>query len=292
MSFQIDTGFVKQYHDVIERRLQQMGSRLRGAVRVESQQGEEQFWEQIGAVEAVEFTERHGDSPLMSTPHLRRRVTLRQYDVGDLIDKMDKVKMLIDPTSTYVMNFTDALSRKIDDTIISAFSGTAFTGKAGTTQTSFLAANQVAVSYGGADSNITVNKLLKAREILTAAEANMDEPLYVYCSASQISALLRSTQVTSSDYNNVRALVAGEVNTYLGFTFIRGQRGAIDGSNVRTVLAWAKSGVMAAFGQDITTEIAVRPDKRFSAYAYASLSVGATRMQEEKCVEIACDEDL
>jgi hypothetical protein len=294
MSFQIDTAFVKQYHDTIERLLQQRGSKLRNLVRNESQHSEEQFWEQVDKVEAAEVTDRHGDSPLMETPHARRRVTLRQFEVGELIDNFDKVKMLIDPTSVYVQNFVDALGRKVDDEIIDKMLGTAFTGKSGGTSTAFDTTNmQVAVNFGGADSNLTINKLIEARKKLLENHNDPEmQPWYIAVSANNLASLLKTTQVQSADYNTVRALVRGEIDTFLGFKFVHTERLLANAGNVRRVLAWVKDGVMLSVGKDITTEVARRADKRFSWYAYACASFGAVRMQEKKVVEILCDEDL
>lgn len=292
MSFQIDTAFVKQYHDNVERLLQQMGSKLRSAVRVESQKGEEAFWEQIGSVSAQEVTSRHADSPLMSTPHDRRRVTLRTFDVGDMVDDFDKVKMLIDPTSVYVQNFVDAISREMDKEIIRATFDTAFTGKSGGTSTTFPAGNIIAVDFSttGTNTNLTINKLIEARRLLLS---NFNEAgrktWYVACSANNLMSLLKSNQVQSADYNTVRALVRGEIDTFLGFKFITSEFLQATGNN-RKVQVWVEDGILMSLGKDIVTRVAERPDKRFSVYAYACAQFGATRMQENKVVQILCDE--
>jgi Phage capsid protein len=294
MSFQIETAFVKQYHDVIYMLLQQKGSRLRGSVRSETQNSEASAWEQIGPVEATEATDRHGDSPLISTPHARRWVTMRQYEVGDMLDNFDKVKLLIDPTSSYVQNFVNALGRKIDDTVITAFRATVQAGKNfGDTSYAYDSTNQdIAVTFGGANSNLTVNKLIEARTRLLKRHVDPSDEFYVYASAQNVGAMLKVQQVTSSDYNTVRALVNGEIDTYLGFKWIIGQRAPLDTNSVRDVYCWVKSGMLMAMGKDISTRVAERPDKRFSTYAYAALTVGAVRMEEFKVVTIRCDETV
>lgn len=43
---------------------------------------------------------------------------------------------------------------------------------------------------------------------------------------------------------------------------------------------------MLALGKDIMTRVAERADKRFSWYAYAMAMFGATRMQENKVIQI------
>lgn len=309
MSFQVDTAFVKQYHDNVEFLLQQKPSRLRSAVRVESQNGEEAFWEQIGTQSMSEVSVRYGDSPQNDTPHARRRVTLRQFDQGDFIDNFDKVKLLIDPSSSYVQAMTYAANRQIDDVIIgrsadvgvddttvnSGFFGTAYTGKAGTTTVSFpTSTNQIAVDYSttGTNSNLTINKLIQARNILLGYENDPElEPWYVAHHASQLAALLKTTQVTSADYNTVKALVRGELDTFLGFKFLHSERLLKTVStSYRRVPVWTKSGMLLAIGKEITTHISPRPDKKYSWYVYMMLSIGVARMQENKVLDILCDE--
>jgi hypothetical protein len=292
MSVNITTAFVKQYHANIERLLQQKGSKFRGAVRVESQKSEEQFWEQIGSVEASLITTRHGDSPQIDTPHDRRRCTLNFYDIGDMVDDVDKVQMLIDPTSTYVQNFVDSLNRALDDTIIDAFFGTAYTGKAGGTSTTFPSANIVSEDFGTANSALTIAKLIEAVRLLRSFHNDPEaETWYMAINAKGMADLLNTTQVTSADYNSVKALTEGKVDSFMGLKFIHSERidtgsGAGGATSVYRYPVWAKSGMLLSIGTDIQARVAERPDKRFSVYAYAKAGFGAVRMQENKVIEV------
>lgn len=308
MSYQIDTAFVKQYHDNVEFLLQQKPSRLRASVRVESQSGEESFWEQVGAQVMQEVSVRYGDSPQNDTPHARRRVTLRSFDQGDFIDSFDKVKLLIDPSSSYLQAFQYAANRQTDDVLIGrsaevgvddvtvngGFFGAAYTGKAGTTVVTFPAGNVIAVDHStaGTTQNQTINKLIEARRLLLSFQNDPEvEGWYIAQAASQLASLLKTTQVTSADYNTVKALVRGELDTFLGFKFIHSERLLkTSGTNYRRVPVWTKSGMLLSIGKDITTQIAPRPDKKFNWYAYIMIMLGCTRMQENKVVEILCDE--
>lgn len=294
MSFQVDTALVQQYKSNIEVQFQQKGSRLRGHCREESQNAEFDFYDRIGPTDAIEVTSRHGDTPLVSTPHDRRRVALRDFDWADLIDKKDRLRMLADPQTPYAMNAAYALGRKMDDIIIESATGTAYSGKTGSTSVTFPAGQEVAVNYvesgAAANSNLTIAKLRRVRTILGVAEADMDgEPLVAVVSPYQIQALLRTTEVSSSDYNTVKALVAGEVNSFMGFTFVRSNRLTV-ASNVRDCLFWAKQGMLIAVAQDINVDIGPRRDKRNSVQIYVSASFGASRMWEEKVVRVKCDE--
>lgn len=296
MSFQVDAAYVQQYRNNVSMLVQQKGSRLRPFVRVEPQNSEFEFYDRIGATEAVEITGRHQDTPLVSTPHDRRRVSLRDYDWADLIDRQDKLKMLIDPTSAYAMNAVFAMGRKMDDAIIGAAFDTAYSGKTGQTSVSFPAGNQVAVNYvesgSAANGNLTIGKIRRAKEILDAYDNDPDEARIMTCTANSLHSLLRNIEITSQDYNVVKALVEGKVDTFMGFQFVRTQRLLTDGSGYRRHIAWVQSKLLLAVSQDPMVDVGPRRDKRNSMQVYVTMGIGATRMEEEGVVEIKVDETV
>ncbi len=282
----ITTAFVKQFGTNLEALVQQKGSRLRNAVRLETGiTGEEAYFDQLGSTAAQQKTTRNADTPLVKSDHQRRRVSMYDYEWADLIDSEDKLKMLIDPQSMYSVNAAWALGRAMDDLIIAQFIATAYTGKAGGTSTSFTSANQVAAGATG----LTIAKLLSAKELLDAADCDPDEERYIALAAGQVTDLLNTTEVKSSDYNTVKALVEGKIDTFCGFKFIRTERLGTTSSN-RRLMAWVKSGVLLAVAKDINTRIDERADKSYATQVYASMGIGATRMEEAKCCEIYCAE--
>ena len=282
MSTQITTAFVQQYSNNVQMLSQQKGSLLRGSVDTESVVGKNAFFDQVGVATAVKRTTRHGDTPQIDTPHARRRVSLVDYEYADLIDNQDKVRTLIDPTSSYAQAAAFALGRAQDDEIIAAISGDAFTGETGSTTTALPSAQKITES--GTDG-LTIAKLRNAKEIMDSASVDPSIPRYIVVGPKQISDLLGTTQVTSSDFNTVKALANGEVNTFLGFNFIVSNRLSI-GSSKRLCLAYAMDGVKMAIGQDLMTRIDERADKGYSTQIYVCQSIGATRMEEEKIVTI------
>ena len=217
MSSQVTTAFVQQYSANIQMLSQQMGSLLRDKVRLESVVGKNAFFDQVGSVTAVKRTSRHGDTPQIDTPHARRRVSLVDYEFADLIDDQDKVRMLIDPTSSYAQAAAFAMGRAMDDEIISAATGTSFTGETGSTSTA-LPAGQI-ITEASTDG-LTIAKLREAKKILDLNSVDPSIPRHIIVSPKQIDDLLGTTSVTSSDFNTVKALVQGEVNAFMGFNFI------------------------------------------------------------------------
>jgi len=285
MSVEVTTAFVQQYSANVQMLSQQKGSLLRDAVRVESMQGKNAFFDQVGKATAQKRTTRHADTPQIDTPHARRRVSLVDYEYADLIDEQDKVRMLIDPTSAYAQAAAFALGRAMDDEIISAALGTAFTGETGSTSTALPAGQQIA--NGSAD--LTVAKLREAKKTLDLASVDPSIPRYIAVGPDQIEALLGDTNVTSSDFNTVKALVQGEVNQFMGFNFITTNRLSKSG-NIRSCFAWAEDGLALAIGKDVMARIDERSDKGYATQVYYCMSIGSTRMEEEKVVQIDCDE--
>lgn len=286
MSVQITTAFIEQYKSNVFHLAQQKGSRLRDAVRTETVTGKSHYFERIGSVAAQKRTSRHADTPRMDTPHSRRKVTMDDYDWADLIDQEDKVRMLISPQSEYAMAGAWAMGRAMDDAIIGAATGNAYGGVSGGTTVALPAGQKIAVGASG----LTLAKLISAKEILDGNDIDPDEPRFMIATSKQMSNLLNEQKVTSFDYASVKSLVQGQIDTFMGFNFIRTERLGLDGNGDRQVLAFSRSGIGLAVGADVSTRISERADKNYATQVFLSMTIGATRVEDEKVVEIACSE--
>jgi hypothetical protein len=294
MSNQITTAFVQQYSSNVQMLSQQMGSLLRSAVDVETIVGKNAFFDQVGKTTAQLRTSRHADTPQIETPHSRRRVSLADYEWADLIDNQDKVRMLIDPTSAYAKAAAAAMGRAMDDVIISALGGASFTGETGGTSVSLPSGQKPYSSSQGNDAagGLSITKLVDAKKILDLADVDPSIQRFFVCGPRQIANLLGTTQVTSSDFNTVKALAQGQIDSFLGFKFIVSNRLPFDATNTddRLCYAFTADAIKLAIGKDVMARIDERADKSYSTQVYYCMSIGATRMEEEKVVEIACDE--
>jgi len=283
MSSQITTAFVQQYSANIQMLSQQMGSLLRDKVRVESVVGKNAFFDQVGSVTAQLRTSRHADTPQIDTPHSRRRLSLADYEFADLIDQQDKVRLLIDPTSSYAQAAAMAMGRAMDDVLITAALGTASTGETGTgTETV-----QTGVVKG--TTGLTVAKLISAKDLLDKADVDPSIPRHIIVGPEQLGNLLGDSEVTSSDFNTVKALVRGELDSYLGFKFTVSNRLPKTG-NDRTCIAYAQDGLLLGIGKDISARIDERADKSYATQVYYCQTIGATRMESAKVVPIVAIE--
>ena len=294
MSMQIPTHYAVQYASNIELLLQQKGSRLRDTVTPKSITGAKSASpvDQIGKVEATKRTTRYPMLVPADTPAERPWVYPSDYDWNDLIDSIDKLRVVTDPQSTYVQNGTHAMGRAMDNEIIAAFTGDRKTGESGGSTTTFLAANTIPVNFGAAGAvGLTVAKLRQAKKLLLAAEVDMDmDPICVPIAAAQHDNLLSEIQITSLDFNDRPVLAEGMVTRFLGFVFKNTELLGLSGAN-RRVPVYAKSGMLLAIWNDIATDISIRKDLAgLPVQVYVFGTFGATRLEEKKVVQILCAE--
>ena len=294
MSYSVDTAFVNSYHGQLEHIFQQKGSKLRGTLREVTQNSEYDYWDRLGTATVNAITTRHGDTPHNTIDHTRRRNQVIGYDSNEFFDNQDRLRMILDPKSGYAEAQARALGRQMDDTIIAGLLGTAYTGKDGVGTQAYDTTYRIAVDYvesgGAANSNLTIGKLRRALYLLESNDAIDDgEPITLLAHPSQKQSLLRTTEVTSSDYNGIRALVNGQVDTFMGFKFIWTTRATSSGG-YRQALAYPKSAGLLGVAENINVKIDERPDKRYSYQVYSTATFGATRMWEERVIQILCDE--
>ncbi len=290
MSNQISSSFVEQYSSNVTMLSQQMGSKLRGSVDVETINGKNAFFDQVGVTAAQLRTSRHGDTPQIDTPHSRRRLSLSDYEWADLVDDTDKVRMLVDPTSSYAKAAAAAMNRSLDDVIIDALNASAQTGVAGATGVALPSTQKFATS--NQSDGLTVAKLLAAKKNLDLNDVDPSLKRYIVCSPQQIADLLAITSVTSSDFNTVKALAQGDVSSFLGFEFIVSNRLKLDATNTddRLIFAYTEDAIKLGIGSDIKANITERADKSYSTQVYYAMSLGAVRMEEKKVFQIPCNE--
>jgi hypothetical protein len=117
------------------------------------------------------------------------------------------------------------------------------------------------------------------------------DPLCCIITAEQHDSLLAEAQIISTDYNDKPVLVDGKINRFLGIDFIHCERLGVDGNSYRRVPVFAKSGMYLGLWNDISTDVSQRKDLQGLPWqVYVYMTAGATRLEEEKIVEIKCDE--
>ena len=310
MSNQVPVAMVNQFKMNVFHLAQQKGSVLRNEVRNETQNAEAAFYDYVGVVEARERVGRHSKVEYTDTPHGRRMVTTKDYYHADLVDNVDKLRMIQNPESEYTKAFKMAMGRKIDDVVITGMLGTAYSGKKGETSVDLGDAQKVAAFDGTALSGLNVKTLRMIKKTFNKNEL-ADEPICMIISAEQLDDMLGQTEITSSDYAAIKALVNGEVNSFMGIRFKLIERlpvnsaiekysvttGATDSGGAslaaeggRYCIAFQKSGIILAVAKDVVGRVDELADMHYSNQVYFSMSMGATRLEEVKLLRVAVTE--
>lgn len=206
--------------------------------------------------------------------------TLGDWNAAEYSDIFSQAKVNFDERSELVQVLGSAIGRRQDQIILDALTAASGTGT-------------VSNDIGGTDTNMNVAKLREAKKILDKNNVP-PEGRHIIIHANGLASLLSETAVTSSDFNTVKALVAGEINTFLGFTFhVLGDRSegglAIDGSLDRTCFAFHRDAIGYAEGIAPRTEINYVPEKT-SFLVNALFSAGAVAIDAEGIVKITARE--
>lgn len=291
----ITTAFVQEYKGTVDLLLQQKGSRLADKVTRGGHTGKAaSVVEQFGPVAAVKKTTRHGDTPILDVPQAKRWVFPVDYEWASLIDNQDKLRMIVDPTGPYAMNGAAAMARAQDDEIIAALFGTAKVGENGTTDETFNTTDyQVAVNTGGTASSLNIAKLQDAlRKMMGAFKGEVDEAIYCAISSYEHDALLKEVQVTSRDFNGGQpVLVNGKIASFMGANFTVTERLDISSGN-RLIPFWVATGMYMGQWDGLMTQVSQRADKSYAYQVYLCQTIGATRLQDGKVIQILCDDQI
>lgn len=289
MPFTIPQSFVDQFSANIHMLSEQGASRLLATVEREDVTGESFAVERLGGIEVNPVLDLGGDTPLNPHPHTRRWGYIKTYDVADRISKAADARLLIDPRSRYAIRHAGAMGRAMDDEIIAALGGAAAQGKNAETTVALPAEQKIAVTVGP-NTGMSYIKLLEAKKVLDQKEVDPSFQRYFVHDANDLNQLLQENQLTSADYNTIRALVRGEVDTFLGFKFVQLERLPTLAAGVKGAYAYAAPAIRFGVAQAPASVASERPDKRHDWQIYTHGSWGAVRVEDEMVVEIATAE--
>ncbi len=210
--------------------------------------------------------------------------TLQDWNAAEYSDIFSQAKVNFDERQELVQVVANAMGRRQDQLILDALAASG---------TSLTVANTVVTSGSATASNMNLGKLREAKRLMDKNNVP-PEGRNIIIHANGLANMLSETAVTSADFNSVKALVQGEINTFLGFTFhVLGDRSegglAIDGSNDRTCFAFHKDAIGYAEGIGMRTEINYIAEKT-SWLVNEVFSAGAVTIDAEGIVQITCRE--
>lgn len=287
MAREIAEHHVLQFTKNVELSLQQKTPRFSGATTEAHYEGKAaQVVLQFGQTEMQNLPQSQWKDPTQwsDVEHHQRWVLPGDFAVSLPLTRQDQIRMIADPRSPYVESIRAAYARKCDDLVIAAAVGDAKIGPYESMTDTPLPAGQI-IADSAAGLNLA--KLLHAKEILDSAENDPQEERFVVVTARQVSELLNTTEIKSADYNTVKALAQGAIDTFLGFKFIRSERLAVN-AGIRQCFAWVKSGLHLGMWEGLTVKMDERTDRNYVWQVYARATLGATRTDEGKVVRIDC----
>lgn len=258
-------------------------------------EGKSFYQDQIGKWEMQSKTEVNPDTP-QNDPNLSRtRIDIATYNDARMLDRSLKLQEFSDPMSQTSVCVSSAVGIQIDKIIYNALGGTAYRGETGSSTVTFPAGKTVAVDFEstGTNTGLTTAKIRRAAKMMNAQGVpSYDRTLVT--SATGLEQLLGSTTVTSSDYNVVKALVNGELDTWLGFKFVTLPDGIItvDSNSIADYYAFQKTGLCFGMLENLFLRVEERADKSYSKQIYYEINAGAGRLEEPKVIKIKGDESV
>ncbi len=188
----------------------------------------------------------------MDISHARQTATLTNWLAPEYTDIFDQATVNFDEKQELAATIAKALGRREDQLVIDAMSSITYA------TTNDEDPDTGLVIDVSATENFSLDLLRSASEHYNDIEADSDER-HIAIRAAALAQLLKDTEVTSTDYNSVKALVNGELNTYMGFNIhIIGTRkeGGLPGVAAdRVAYCWHKPAIGIAIGIDMKTTV-------------------------------------
>jgi len=271
--------YAQAYGQNIMQLAQQKYSKLINTVYIRPNvRGKTFFQDQIGQWSMSLKAGRNSSTP-NNDPNLQRRMgTMLDFNDARLLDRTDELKVISDPRSAYTIAAAQSLGRQMDDVIIqNGLLGNALSGESGTV--SVTNSNLVNAS----SASMTLARIIAVKQTLDLNDVEMEERYFVI-RPDALDNLLNTTAATSSDYNSVKALIRGEINTWMGFNWVMSTRISAASSSTLIGIAYQKYAVCFAMADEPFVQTDYRPDLSYSWQVYYELNIGAVRLEEARVV--------
>jgi len=271
--------YAQAYGQNIMQLAQQKYSKLLPTVYLKPNvRGKTYFQDQIGSWSMETKGGRNVQTP-NNDPNLSRRMgTMLDYHDARLLDRGDELKSISDPRSAYTIAAARSLGRKIDDVIIAAAVST--TQKSGETGSTTAPTTTTILASA---SNITMSDILSWKKALDDNDVE-EEDRYAVIDTESLSSLLDVTEIGSADYNSVKALVKGDISTFLGFNWITSTR--LSQQTNLIGLVYHKYALCLAMAAQPMVRTDERTDLSYSWQIYYELNCGAARLEENRIRKI------
>jgi capsid protein len=307
MANEIDVSFVPAFQDLIVGLFQTDPDNIQATVRSRTITGKSDHWERLGGVDLVQVTTRHQATPHTPMAHSRRRALLSDYAGSEMLDQLDQVKAMIDPRNEYTQNLLRAWRRRKARTIITALNASALSLDASEAATGVALPASQSIANGG--TGLTMAKLRTANRILDNSGVPRDGNRTLLTSAYGIEDLLADTQVTSSDFSTLNAIMTGTIAqgaTFMGMKVITISDAIPDDTatltggtgnpllpktgNIRSCFLYHHDAVGLSIAKEATAEVDRLPTNLNAWQVLVQCSLGAVRILDGGVIQIDIDE--
>ena len=276
MAQSITNAFVTLFDEEVKQAYQGEAL-LRGTMRSRTGvQGNTVKFPKIGKGVATVRVPQTDVTPLNVT-YSQVTATMTDYIAAEYSDIFHQSHINFDERRELVQVVSKSIARRMDQICIDALNAAS-------------SPSTVANSIGDT-ANMNVDKLRAAAKALN--EKNVPaEGRYLLMHSSQLDALLGETEATSADFASVRALVRGEINSFMGFEIITmGDRdeGGVPKPSDRSCFAYHRDAVGYAESMAQKSEVNYIPEKT-SFLVSSMFSAGAVAIDDEGIVKISCTE--
>lgn len=279
MSVELSNVLATQFVQEVKHKFQSSGT-LRDTVRMRDALGAKTVqFNLMGRGKAAERGAIHTPIPVMNVSHDPITVSVKDYTASELTDLFKGNQVQFDEKAELVSTITSAMGRRLDQIIIDALDGASL-------------AKSIAKNVSGADANLTISAIRKAAELLDN-DGVPDSERTLVITPSGLHKLLEDNQASSADFNSVKALVKGDLDSFYGFNIrkigTRDEGGLPLSGSDRTCFAYHRSAIGLAMNTDVNVRIDW--DEQFGAHRVTGfLSAGAGVIDATGAVQIATSE--
>jgi hypothetical protein len=276
MAQNVTTAFVTLFESEVKQAYQ-AESVLRGTMRTRTGvSGNTVKFPKIGKGVATVRVPQTDVTPLNVT-YSQVTATMSDYIAAEYSDIFHQSHINFDERRELVEVVSKSIARRMDQLCIDALDASSGTG--------------VGTNIGGTASNMNIEKIRATAKVMNTNNVPTGDR-YLLIHASQLDAMLGETEITSQDYAAVKALVRGEINTFMGFTIKTiGDRdeGGLPIPSTRTCFAWHKDAMGYAESMAQKSEVNYIAEK--TSYLVSSMfSAGSIAIDDEGIVKISCTE--
>ena len=218
----------------------------------------------MGKGVATQRTGSSADVVPMNITHDLKVATLTDWEAPEYTDIYDQQTVNFDEVVELATTIAGAMGRRDDQTIISALVTTT---------------NELTAAAA-----LNLEAITGAAKKLNEVEAPMEDRYFVTDEIG-LKDLLNDATITSADYNTVRLLMSGDIDTFMGFKWKIIGSGRAEGGLSGNSYAYHKSAIGHAVGIDMKTKVDYVPHK--SSWLSVGLwKGGSVLIDEQGCVKI------